>query len=56
MQKYRNFSNYYTKPLLKSYVIFPYHTVALQAAGETVLQRFIYYPVSGMLCALSPTD
>jgi len=32
------------------------YTDALQAAGETVLQRFIYYPVSGLLCSLHPTD
>ncbi len=26
------------------------YTDALEAAGETVIQRFIYYPVSGLLC------
>ena len=29
------------------------YTDALEAAGEKVIKRFIYYPVSGMLCEIS---
>ena len=29
------------------------YTAALEAAGEKVLKRFIYYPVSGLLCEIS---
>ena len=29
------------------------YTDALEAAGENVIKRFIYYPVSGMLCEIS---
>ena len=31
------------------------YTDALEAAGEKVIKRFIYYPVSGLLCEISRT-